>query len=182
MSKISALLPSRGAGTRIVLSACAVLVALWARAEDSQPSVAPPPATQQPPPQPGLVDAVGRWFQDGATGLKSGMQDAQQRLEQFGRQAQETTKEVTGAVTGAVVTLPNARMITAQERCVPAPNGAPDCQAAAVTLCRTKGFQAGRLVDTKTEQKCSGRFLLEGRSPNSSDCATEIFVTRAVCQ
>jgi hypothetical protein len=106
------------------------------------------------------------------------MQGAQERLEQLGRQAQETTK----GVTGAVVTLPNARMVTAQERCLAAPNGAPDCNAAATTLCRSKGFQLGKIVDTKTEQKCSGRFLLEGRSPNSSDCASEIFVTKAVCQ
>src|SRR5205814_9694209 len=115
---------------------------------------------------------------EGASDLKSGMQGAQDRLEQLGRQAQETTKGVTGAVAG----LPNARMVTAQERCPVAPNGAPDCQTAATSLCRGKGFQVGKIVDTKTEQKCSGRFLLEGRSPNSSDCASEIFVTRAVCQ
>src|SRR5204862_6560422 len=109
---------------------------------------------------------------------KPGMQRAPDRPYQFGRQAQETTKLVTGAVVG----LPNARMFTAQERCPVAPNGAPDCQTGATSLRRGKGFQAGKIVDTKTEQKCSGRFLLEGRSPNSSDCASEIFVTRAVCQ
>jgi hypothetical protein len=62
-------------------------------------------------------------------------------------------------------------------------NGAPDCQTAAATFCRGKGFQAGKSLDTQSEQKCtSGRFLLEGRAPTSSECPTQIFVTRAMCQ
>jgi hypothetical protein len=165
----------------IAWGACLVVLTIGARAEDpkqeSKAAAEPAPASQSTS-QPGLIDAVGRWIKDGASQFKSNMQGAQERLEQLGRQAQETTK----GVTGAVVTLPNARMVTAQERCLAAPNGAPDCNAAATTLCRSKGFQLGKIVDTKTEQKCSGRFLLEGRSPNSSDCASEIFVTKAVCQ
>jgi hypothetical protein len=175
-----------GLASRVALSACVALAALCAHAQEakqeSKPAAEAPAATAAPATQstsqPGFIDAVGRWVQDGASQFKSSMQGAQERLEQLGKQAQETTK----SVTGAVVTLPNARMVTAQERCVAAPNGAPDCNAAATTLCRSKGFQLGKIVDTKTEQKCSGRFLLEGRSPNGSDCATEIFVTKAVCQ
>jgi hypothetical protein len=162
---------------RIALSACAVLAVVCAHAQEIKPA-AESDAAAQPAAKPGFIDAFGRWVQQGATQLKSGMQDAQQRIEQFGKQAHEGAKDLTGAVVG----LPNARIVTAQERCVAAPNGAPDCQAAATSLCRSKGFQAGKIVDTKTEQKCSGRFLLEGRSPNSFDCASEIFVTRAVCQ
>ncbi len=179
MNKVPARQLHRRAGlaARIALGACAVLVTLCAHAEEPQPA-APPQAANQPASPPGFIDAVGRWLQEGASGIKSGVQGAQERLEQLGRQAQETTK----GVTGAVVALPNARMFTAQERCPVAANGAPDCQAAATSLCRGKGFQTGKVVDSKTEQKCSGRFLLEGRSPNSSDCASEIFVTRAVCQ
>jgi hypothetical protein len=178
-----------GLALRVTLSACLALLAISARAQEMKQETKPEtkqesksaadstPATQSAS-QPGFIDAVGRWVQDGAGQFKSNMQGAQDRLEQLGRQAQETTK----SVTGAVVTLPNARLVTAQERCLAAPNGAPDCNAAATTLCRSKGFQLGKIVDTKTEQKCSGRFLLEGRPPNSSDCATEIFVTKAVCQ
>jgi hypothetical protein len=170
-----------GFAPRMALGACVVLAASCAQAQEtkqeSKAAAETAPATQSTS-QPGFIGTVGRWLQDGASQFKSNMQGAQDRLEQLGKQAQETTK----GVTGAVVTLPNARMIVAQERCLAAPNGAPDCNAAATTLCRSKGFQLGKIVDTKTEQKCSGRFLLEGRSPNSSDCATEIFVTKAVCQ
>ena len=43
--------------------------------------------------------------------------------------------------------------------------------------------QLGKSLDTQTEQKCkSGRFLIEGRAPSSSECPTHIFVTRAMCQ
>ena len=181
MSMNKAVAPRRhwraGLASHIALSGCLLLTALCARAEETKPSTGTAPAPQSTS-QPGFIATVGAWLQDGATRMKSGMQDAQQRFERFGKEAQETTK----GVTETMVTLPNARMLTGQERCVAAPNGAPDCQAAAASFCRGKGFQTGKIVDTKTEQKCSGRFLLEGRSPNSSDCATEIFVTKAVCQ
>jgi hypothetical protein len=134
------------------------------------------PRTQQPP---GFVDAVGRWFEEGTAKFKSQMESAQEKLGKLGNQTQEATKEATGAIVG----LPNARVIVARERCVKAPNGAPDCLTAAVTLCRSKGFQTGKSLDTQSEQKCtSARFLLEGRSPTSTECPTEIFVTRAMCQ
>ncbi len=70
---------------------------------------------------------------------------------------------------------------SARERCPAAPNGAPDCQSAAEALCRGKGFKAGKILDTQTEQKCPARLLLSGRAPNASGCSTEIFVTRAIC-
>jgi hypothetical protein len=64
----------------------------------------------------------------------------------------------------------------------PAQNGAPDCQTAALTFCRGKGFQTGKTLDTQSEQKCPTKLLLEGRAPNNTECPTEIFVTRAMCQ
>jgi hypothetical protein len=132
---------------------------------------------------PGFIDTLGRWLEEGATKLKSEMQSAQERMgermDRLGNQARESTKDATGAVTG----LTNTRIVIAREQCVVAANGAADCQAAAVTLCRGKGFATGKSLDTQTEQKCkSGRFLLEGRVPSSADCPTNIFVTRAMCQ
>ena len=173
-------------GTRFAL-ACAVLVcsALLCGpglAQESRPVADPPAATPAPAPavnQPGFVDAVGRWFEEGTAKLKTGMQSAQEKLDKLGTQAREATKEATGAEVG----LPNTRGVTAREQCAAAPNGAPDCNAAATTLCRGKGFATGKSLDTQTEQKCnSGRFLLEGRAPSSSECPTQIFVTRAMCQ
>lgn len=150
------------------------------------PSQAPGQAPGQPPAdpdsnpafRPGFIDVFGRWLEEGANKFKSDMQGAQEKFDQFGGQARDAAKEATGAI----MALPNARPLTAHERCAPAQNGAPDCQAAALTFCRGKGFQSGKLLDTQSEQKCPTKLLLEGRAPNSTECPTEIFVTRAMCQ
>jgi hypothetical protein len=173
-SKVS--VPAMAAG------ACALLVAASGLAQENRPLADPPPAApaaSPPTPQPGFIDAFSRWLEEGAARFKTNMQGAQEKLDRLGNQAREATKEATGAVVG----LPNTRVVSARERCAAAQNGAPDCQTAAATLCRGKGFQTGKILDTQTEQKCSsGRFLLEGRAPSSSECPTLIFVTRAMCQ
>jgi len=160
---------------------CAILLAGVAVAQESgsaQQSGPAAPASPAPN-QPGFIDAVGRWVQDGASSLKSNLQEAQDKMGKLGSQAREATKDAAGAV----VALPNTRMLTAHELCTAAQNGAPDCNAAAVTFCRGKGFQTGKSLDMQSEQKCSsGRFLLEGRAPTSSECSNQIFVTRAMCQ
>ena len=164
----------------LAVFACAPLVAGSAFAQESRPE--PPAAVPGSAPsanQPGFIDAMGRWLEQGAAKLKTDMENAQETLGKFGTQAREATKEATGAVIG----LPNARIVIAREQCITATNGAPDCHAAAATLCRGKGFATGKSLDTVSEQKCNtGRFLLEGRSPSSSECPTQIFVTRAMCQ
>jgi len=168
----------------LAMGACSLLVASSALAQDARPPAEVPPAAAQPSPdppsqQPGFIDALGRWLEEGADRFKGNMQNAQDKLDKLGSQARETTKDATTAVVG----LPNARIVDAREPCAAAQNGAPDCQAAAMTLCRGKGFQTGKSLDTRTEQKCkSGRFLLEGRAPSSSECPTQIFVSRAMCQ
>jgi hypothetical protein len=155
-----------------------------APAQESRPIADAPAAVEAPTApapanQSGFIDAVGRWFEERAAKLKTDMQSTQEKLNKLGTQAREATKEATGAVVG----LPNSRIVTARELCTRAPNGAPDCQTAAATLCRGKGFASGKSLDTVSEQKCnSGRFLLEGRSPSGSECPTEMFVTRAMCQ
>ena len=168
---------------RTIAAACALFVVVSAVAQEAQSPEAPasnPAAAPAPNPghQPGFIDAFGRWLEDGATKFKSNMQGAQEKLDKFGSQARDAAKEATGAVIG----LPNARVVTGRERCAAAQNGAPDCQTAAIAFCRGKGFQTGKSLDTQSEQKCPARVLLEGRAPNNSECPTEIFVTRAMCQ
>jgi len=144
------------------------------------PSPIPSQTPDDPNPafRPGFIDAFGRWMEQGASKFKSDMQGAQENIDKLGSQARDAAKEATGTVIG----LPNARALTGRERCAPAGNGAPDCPAAAVALCRGKGFQSGRSLDTQSEQKCPTKLLLEGRAPNNTECPTEIFVTRAICQ
>lgn len=128
--------------------------------------------------QPDLIETFGRWLEEGTTRFKSDMQGAQETFDKLGNQTFDAAKDATGAVIG----LPNARVVTARERCAPAQNGSPDCQAAADTLCRGKGFQTGKSLDTQSELKCPATVLLERRTPNEANCPTEIFVTRAMCQ
>ena len=139
-------------------------------------SAANPPAPNTA--APGFVDAVGRWLEDGTTKLKSDFQGAQQTLDQLADQTRDAAKDATGSVIG----LPNARIVPVRERCPVAGNGGPDCQAAATTACRGKGFGTGKSLDTQSEQKCPAQVLLTGRAPNDGECKTETFVTRALCQ
>ena len=205
-------LRSSATATRAAVAACAFVLVLSAQAQEappprpmfpiqapgqapSQPSSqapsqvpnqAPNQVPSQPPAEPdsnpafrpGFIDGFGRWLEEGASKFKSDMQGAQEKFDQFGGQARDAAKEATGAI----IRLPNARPLTGRERCAPAQNGAPDCQAAALTFCRGKGFQTGKTLDTQSEQKCPTKLLLEGRAPNNTECPTEIFVTRAMCQ
>ena len=138
----------------------------------------PPPLLPNLSPQPGLIETFGRWLDEGTTKFKSDMRSAQETFDKLGNQTIDAAKDATGAVIG----LPNARVVSARERCAPAQNGSPDCQAAAETLCRGKGFQSGKSLDTQSELKCPAKILLERRTPNEGECPTEIFVTRAMCQ
>jgi hypothetical protein len=106
------------------------------------------------------------------------MKDASEKMGEFHSKARENAKEAAGAIVG----LPNRRVIQGHERCGLAANGAPDCQNAATALCKSKGFQAGKMVDTQSEEKCPASVLLLGRSPSAGECKTETFVTRAACQ
>ena len=172
------------------MAACAVFLLVPALAQEARPPAEipsqnagaaapnPPPAAPNSMPGPSLVDTIGRWFDDGTTKFKSNLQGAQQSFDEFADQTRDAAKDATDAVMG----LPNARIVTVRERCAAAQNGAPDCQAAAATACRGKGFQTGKSVDTQSEHKCPAQVLLKGRAPNDAECSTEIFVTRAVCQ
>ena len=169
----------------------ALLLVVAALAQDVQ-TVQPgapqaPPASEPAPPaaaapgpsfQPGFIDAFGRLLEQGAAKFKSEMQGAQENFDKLGKEARDAAKDATSGFVG----LPGARVVTGREHCVPAQNGAPDCLAAATAVCRGKGFQTGKSLDTQSEQKCPARLLLSGRAPNDTDCATEIYVTRAMCQ
>jgi hypothetical protein len=142
------------------------------------PGLFPLPQLPPLPPQPNLVETFGRWLDQGTTKFRTDMQGAHETFDKLGNQTRDAAKDASDAMIG----LPNARIVTARERCAAARNGSPDCQAAVDTFCRGKGFQTGKSLDTQSELKCPAKVLLEGRSPNDAECRTEIFVTRAVCQ
>jgi hypothetical protein len=71
--------------------------------------------------------------------------------------------------------------MSGHERCTVAPNGAPDCLAAAETLCRKHGFASGKSIDFTSAEECPARVLLAGRR-SGAECTTVTFISRAMCQ
>jgi hypothetical protein len=176
---------------RATLAACATLLVASALAQEPRPpadvpsqkgseGAANPPPVSAPDPQsqPAFVDAIGRWLGDSTTRFRVDLQGAQQTFDQLTDQTRDAAKDATGAVIG----LPNMRIVPVRERCPVAASGGPDCQTAAATACRGKGFAAGKSLDTQSEQKCPAQVLLRGRAPNELECRSETFVTRALCQ
>ena len=106
------------------------------------------------------------------------MQGAQETFDKLGNQTRDAAKDATDAMIG----LPNARIVTARERCARGAERQPRLPGGGRCILPRQGFQSGKSLDTQSELKCPAKVLLEGRSPNDAECRTEIFVTRAVCQ
>jgi hypothetical protein len=165
-----------------------------------------PPAAEAPgapfPPQPaaverpGFLHQLGMWWNESFGNLNAKMKDAKAKIDDLNKKSNEAAKDAAAATqeavknaaeatknaTSAVVRLPNTRVIDQRERCVPAPNGAPDCEAAAATLCRGKGFESGRSLDVRTSQDCPAKVLMSGRVPAEGECSEQTVLLRAICQ
>jgi hypothetical protein len=147
----------------------------------------PPPVIQAPPEpehRPGFLERFGRWVDDSVTGVGRGFGLANGIGGQAVDAATTAAKGAANAATDtatAVTRLPISRVAAGSERCALAPNGAPDCKAAAEALCKAKGFTTGNSIDYVTAEKCPAQALL-GRPVVPEDCTTEHIVTRALCQ
>ena len=136
------------------------------------------------PDEPGILGGIGRWFEQQADNLSSSFKDAGKKVQNFGQEAgiaAKTTVEGAKDAAGAMARLPSARVITGHEKCRIAPNGAPDCVAAAVAMCKAKGFESGKSADMTTAEICPAQVYLSGRG-SGAECRTETFVSRAFCQ
>lgn len=168
------------------LSAAGIVLLLAQAVPGQERQAEPDNAATQTRPRasgPGLLHALGRWFDESLANI--GLNDAHGPLGDVGARTGEAAEGAAGVAIGAaeiVVRLPAMRIVTARQRCDPAGNGAPDCQAAANTVCRSKGFWSGRSVDIESAQKCPAQVWLSRRSPAPGECALETFVTRAICQ
>jgi hypothetical protein len=158
-------------GPGIAIAAALLLTIASAERVSPQPASWPPsPAPQQAEPEPlpetaprkenpGLIDEIGKLLPT----LKSPKETIDDAAEALSRLAKSP------GVKGRVV-------------CPPAPNGAPDCKAAADKLCQRNGFREGNSLDVDTTRNCSARSLLMGGKPDESECRTATYVTRAVCR
>jgi hypothetical protein len=134
---------------------------------------------------PGVTDAAKDAAQSAATATQSAVQGAVEATKGAATTAQDAVKsavEATKNAATAIVKLPNTRVVEVHERCAKAPNGAPDCEAAAAAGCRGKGFAGGHPLDVRTMEKCDTTALQAGQIPGQHECPIEAVVTRAVCQ
>jgi hypothetical protein len=164
-----------------------------------------PPAVTQPAPQPeplGFFEVIGRWFDQGTAGFRSHVAGAKSSIDEFNQRADETRRSIgdsavqisrnaagasmnavdaTKDAVGAVAKLPLSRVVQGRERCMIAPNGAPDCLAAAEALCRKQGFSTGKSLDFTSAESCPAHTYLGGKQ-SENECTTITFISRAMCQ
>ena len=181
-----------------VLALCLFALASVTAAAQTPSPEAPPPAPADvpalPPSQPqGFFDAFGNWVQQGVTTVGAGFGAMVGAVgEQAGQVAKGAADAASSTAKGAadvardtatsVTKLPATGVIGGRERCILAPNGAPDCRVAAEALCKTKGYVGGTSVDFETVEKCPPPYRVSGRNTPEGVCTMEHFVTRALCQ
>jgi hypothetical protein len=131
-------------------------------------AIAGPEAPPERTAKGGVFEAIGRWIGRPLAGIKG-----------WWKVKSESASEQTNGPGGL---LPNANIVSGRERCEIAANGAPDCRRAIETLCRSKGFSAGKSLDVQQVERCPTRVWLSGTQPRPGDCRTESHVQRALCQ
>lgn len=187
-----------GVGRQWVAAAAGCVILVWlSLSAAAQQGYTPPPAPPQD--KPGLFEAIGRWFDKGTSSFREHLSGAKQRMDDLGDQAASNTKqiesgaaevgkgaaevgkgavEVTKSAVDAVSRLPAARVMRGRERCEVAPNGAPDCVAAAELLCRKHGFASGQSIDFTSAEECPARSYVG----QGGECTTVTFISQAMCQ
>jgi hypothetical protein len=134
----------------------------------AQPAPQQSEPTPEPAPKenPGLINEIGKLLEKPASMLPT----------------LKSPRETIDDAADALSRLTTSPGVKGRAACPVAANGAPDCKAAADKLCQSKGFKEGKSLDVDTARNCSARALLSGRKPDESECRTDTYVTRAVCQ
>jgi hypothetical protein len=140
-----------------------------------QPHVSAPPAPA--PERPGFIDAFGHWIESSVSNWNAGLKGAAD----VAKDAADVAGTVTRDTAGAVVRFPGTRVIAERATCPTAPNGAPDCRAAAEAICKAHGFASGSSIDFQTAEKCPP-VALNRPDRDPPQCVIESYVTRALCQ
>jgi hypothetical protein len=142
----------------------------------------PPAAAPAPPPQPGPAGpfgTIGRFLDESLQGLGQGLKGAREQMDDLTGRAGSAAKDAASSIP-----LRRPSIVAGHERCLPAPNGAPDCVTATAVMCRASGFETGSSIDMQTEQKCPAVTPSGPASPplDESQCWLESYVIRALCR
>jgi hypothetical protein len=124
------------------------------------PAPEPPPVTEAPSDNPGLINELGKLFKNSTSMMPS-----------WGNWS-----------TGSEGLTRLNTLVKGRVACPVAANGAPDCKVASMKLCQSKGYKEGKSFDTDAAQSCSAKVMIPGRKPEPGDCKTEAYVTQALCQ
>ena len=140
---------------------------------------AQPDTSQAPVPgyKPGFIDVFGRWIGDSVGNWNTGLKGAAD----VAKDAADAATTVTRDTADAVARFPGTRVISERATCPTAPNGAPDCRAAAEAICKGHGFASGSSIDFQTAEKCPP-IALNRPDREPVVCTIESYVTRALCQ
>jgi hypothetical protein len=198
-----------GAALSVWLAAMPLAATMGLALADGDQPPSPPNAAQQktsPPPasKPGFWHEVGHelghWWDISVGYFRDRIKETPGAFLDFGKKSGDAAKstavatqegmkegvqktlDVSKDAATTIVRLPNTRVVDVHQRCVTAPNGAPDCGATAAIACRSKGFSGGRPLDSRTGEQCPDTVLQSGRQPAKGECPLETVVLRAVCQ
>jgi hypothetical protein len=148
-----------------------------------------PANTAASPTPKGAVEAFENWVQQGGVWMQQGVANMGAGFGAIvgvvGGQTNQAARDAAEAARHAATSvskLPNAGIAGGHERCVIAPNGAPDCRIAAETMCRAKGYAGGASVDFVTVENCPPPYRTSRREAPEGVCTMEHFVTKALCQ
>jgi len=168
-----------------VLHLC-VLACVPAGAQTPGPDAPPSASANTPAPPPsesqGVFNAFGNWVQQGVANVGAGFGAMVGAVGSQAGQAAKGAADAARDTATSVTKLPGTGVIGGRERCILAPNGAPDCRVAAEALCRAKGYDGGASVDFETVEKCPPPYRVSGRNTPEGVCTMEHFVTKALCQ
>jgi hypothetical protein len=138
---------------------------------------APPPDPAPPKENPGLLNEIGKLLEKPSSMLPT-LKSPKEAIDDLNARAKDMTRDATDSLSR----LTKSSMATGRVACPVSANGAPDCKAASDKLCQSKGFKEGKSLAMDTTRNCSAKSLLMGGNPDESQCRTENFVTRALCQ
>ncbi len=141
-------------------------------------------ANTPPREQPSFLGTIEGWFNQATDSFNLGISSVRKRFETLSNDADvaaRSTVDTAKDAADAIARLPNTTVVYGHEECKIAPNGAPDCVAAAIAMCKGKGLESGTSLDMTTAEVCPAQVYLSGRNTGEG-CHTETFVSRALCK
>jgi hypothetical protein len=137
----------------------------------------PSPDPAHPKENPGLLNEIGKLLEKPSSMLPT-LKSPKEAIDDLNARAKDMTRDATDSLSR----LTKSSMATGRVACPVSANGAPDCKAASDKLCQSKGFKEGKSLAMDTTRNCSAKSLLMGGKPDESECRTDNYVTRALCQ